>query len=130
MYNPSKIALFAASLGLPLILVAAILGSITAAGLLTIFTVLFAAIMAIATQLSSNQSQIKSNDAFSTDSSQSDATDPFEELQDQYAEGELTETEFEQRVETLLETEHGYFPADHKVDSKESEEREPEVERE
>ena len=130
MHKPSRIALFAASLGIPLILVLAILGSITAAGLATIFVILFAAVMAVATQLSSNQSQIKSNDTVSTDSSQSDATDPFEELQDQYAKGELTEVEFEQRVEVLLETENGYSSDDQKIDSKESEKQEPAVERE
>ncbi|MDG5821857.1 MULTISPECIES: SHOCT domain-containing protein [Natronococcus] len=130
MHKPSRITLFAASLGIPLILVLAILGSIAAAGLATIFVILFAAVMAVATQLSSNQSQIKSNDTVSTDSSQSDATDPFGELQDQYAKGELTEVEFEQRVEVLLETEHGYSSDDQKVDSKESEKQEPAVERE
>lgn len=130
MDTPSKIALFAASLGLPLILVLAVLGSITAAGFATIFVILFAAVMAIATQISSNQSQMQHKGASSSESSQSDATDPFEELQDQYAKGELTEIEFEQRVEALLKTEHGCSLGGGKIDPKESEEREPEVERE
>lgn len=40
------------------------------------------------------------------------ATDPLETLRDRYARGEISEAEFERRVERLLETEDGSTPHD------------------
>ncbi|GAB7018051.1 SHOCT domain-containing protein [Halostagnicola bangensis] len=124
----AKTGLFAAALGVPIVLLFTLLGSTLAAVFALALVVSLTVSFAVAGRLA-DTSHVESESAGSGAPAERNATDPLEALQNQYARGELTESEFEQRLETVLETEPSGPNDNAAIRSDEDTSREPEFER-
>ncbi|MBZ6496164.1 SHOCT domain-containing protein [Natrinema longum] len=125
MDKGSEIGLFAAALGIPLVLLFALLGSILAAALAFTLVVGLCVSFVVAGRLADKSRSESESD----ESPERNATDSLETLRDRYARGELTESEFERRVETVLDTESSRSSNETPSRADEDADREPEFDR-
>jgi uncharacterized membrane protein len=101
-------ALLALAVGVPVAGALLLSGTVTGAALTVLIVGTIAVSLVLADRIEDEE-----------DGSDTDAEpDPLESLRDRYARGELTEDEFERRVERLLETEDRSAARDHLLDDR------------
>ncbi|NGM71585.1 SHOCT domain-containing protein [Natronolimnobius sp. AArcel1] len=105
-----RAGLFALVLGFPMVVFSLLLGAFWSAFMMATIIVTIAASFVVAAQFSPQEestatSHERTQNRSQADSQPDDTADALETLRDRYARGELTDPEFEQRAERLLETE-------------------------
>ncbi|WP_440765763.1 SHOCT domain-containing protein [Natronorubrum sp. DTA7] len=125
MNRGTETGLFAAALGIPIVLLFALLGSILAAALALTLVSSLSVSFVVAGRLA-DRSRSESESSASTGRN---ATGSLETLRDRYVRGALTEAEFERRVETILDTEPSHSNDNTAIRTDEDAGREPEFDR-